>query len=70
MIDVTSLYERYAPDVRRFALFLCGDPVMADEITSDTFVRADIPSVTRMLALVVEVLFDIRDTVVKLSERN
>ena len=40
MIDVTSLYERYAPDVRRFALFLCGDPVMADEITSDTFVRA------------------------------
>jgi RNA polymerase sigma-70 factor, ECF subfamily len=40
MIDVTSLYERYAPDVRRFALYLCGDPVMADEITSDTFVRA------------------------------
>jgi RNA polymerase sigma-70 factor, ECF subfamily len=40
MTDVTSLYERYAPDVRRFALYLCGDPVMADEITSDTFVRA------------------------------
>ncbi|MFZ0212841.1 MAG: RNA polymerase sigma factor [Candidatus Acidiferrales bacterium] len=40
MIDVTSLYERYAPDVRRFALYLSGDPVMADEITSDTFVRA------------------------------
>lgn len=40
MIDVTSLYERYAPDVRRFALYLCGDPVTADEITSDTFVRA------------------------------
>ncbi|MGC1291343.1 MAG: RNA polymerase sigma factor [Candidatus Acidiferrales bacterium] len=40
MIDVTSLYERYAPDVRRFALYLCGDPVMADENTSDTFVRA------------------------------
>jgi RNA polymerase sigma-70 factor, ECF subfamily len=40
MIDVTSLYERYAPDVRRFALYLSGDPVMADEIVSDTFVRA------------------------------
>jgi DNA-directed RNA polymerase specialized sigma24 family protein len=29
----------YAPAVRRFALFLCGDPAMADDITSDTFVR-------------------------------
>ena len=38
MTDIESLYERYAPDVRRFALFLSGDPVMADEITSDTFV--------------------------------
>ena len=39
MIDITNLYERYAPDVRRFAFFLCGDAVMADEITSDTFTR-------------------------------
>jgi len=40
MTDIESLYKRYAPDVRRFALFLCGDPVMADEIASDTFVSA------------------------------
>jgi RNA polymerase sigma-70 factor (ECF subfamily) len=40
MTDIESLYERYAPDVRRFVLFLSGDPVMADEITSDTFVSA------------------------------
>ena len=40
MTDIESLYERYAGDVRRFALYLCGDVVMADEITSDTFVRA------------------------------
>ena len=40
MTDIESLYERYAPDVRRFVLFLSGDPVMADEITSDTFVCA------------------------------
>src|SRR5262252_7467735 len=40
MTDVEKLYERYAGDVRRFALYLCGDVVMADEITSDTFVRA------------------------------
>ena len=39
MTDIEDLYERYAGDVRRFALYLCGDVVMADEITSDTFVR-------------------------------
>src|SRR5262249_20538575 len=40
MTDTEDLYKRYAGDVRRFALYLCGDVVMADEITSDTFVRA------------------------------
>jgi RNA polymerase sigma-70 factor (ECF subfamily) len=38
--DIEILYQRYAPDVRRFALYLSGDPVMADEITVDTFVSA------------------------------
>ena len=40
MRDIENLYKRYAGDVRRFALYLCGDMVMADEITSETFVRA------------------------------
>jgi RNA polymerase sigma-70 factor (ECF subfamily) len=40
MRDIENLYQRYSGDVRRFALYLCGDPVMADEITSDTFARA------------------------------
>jgi RNA polymerase sigma-70 factor, ECF subfamily len=40
MTDIENLYARYAGDVRRFALYLCGDMAMADEITSDTFVRA------------------------------
>ncbi|MFI5127722.1 MAG: RNA polymerase sigma factor, partial [Candidatus Acidiferrales bacterium] len=39
MVNIESLYERYAGDVRRFALYLCGDAVMADEITADTFTR-------------------------------
>lgn len=39
-MDFQSLYEKYAPAVRRFALFLCGDAMMADDITSETFVRA------------------------------
>jgi RNA polymerase sigma-70 factor (ECF subfamily) len=40
MTDFQALYERFAPDVRRFALFLTGDPSLADDITSETFVRA------------------------------
>ena len=40
MTDIENLYECYAGDVRRFALYLCGDVTMADEITSDTFMRA------------------------------
>ena len=40
MTDIENLYERYAGDVRRFALYLSGNVGMADEITSDTFVRA------------------------------
>ena len=40
MTDFDALYESYAPHVRRFALFLCGNEALADDITSDTFVRA------------------------------
>ncbi|HEV2489957.1 MAG TPA: RNA polymerase sigma factor [Candidatus Acidoferrales bacterium] len=40
MVDFQSLYERHAAEVRRFALYLCGNPAMADDITSETFVRA------------------------------
>ena len=39
-MDFHALFERYAPHVRRFALFLCGDHALADDITSETFIRA------------------------------
>jgi RNA polymerase sigma-70 factor, ECF subfamily len=39
MTQFHGLYERYAPAVRRFALFLSGDVAVADDITSETFVR-------------------------------
>jgi RNA polymerase sigma-70 factor (ECF subfamily) len=35
-----ELYDRYYPDVYRFALFLTGDATRADDLTADTFVRA------------------------------
>lgn len=40
MDEFHNLYQRYAPQVHRFVLFLCGDPALADDITSETFVRA------------------------------
>ena len=35
-----ELYERHAPDVYRYAYWLSGDPQDADDLTSETFVRA------------------------------
>jgi RNA polymerase sigma-70 factor (ECF subfamily) len=34
-----DLYESYARDVFRFALYLSGDPALADDVTSETFIR-------------------------------
>ena len=33
------MYESYARDVYRFALYLSSDPALADDITSETFIR-------------------------------
>jgi RNA polymerase sigma-70 factor (ECF subfamily) len=33
------MYESYSRDVYRFALYLSGDPALADDITSETFIR-------------------------------
>jgi RNA polymerase sigma-70 factor (ECF subfamily) len=40
MTDFSTLYKKYAPDVFRFALYLSGDRSQAEDITSETFVRA------------------------------
>ena len=39
MTDFESLYERYARDVYRFALYLSGSSAQAEDIASETFVR-------------------------------
>src|SRR5215471_20529110 len=39
MTGFHELYESYSRDVYRFALYLSGDPALADDITSETFVR-------------------------------
>lgn len=38
-MDFSTLYRAYAKDVHRFALFLSGDPALADDIVSETFIR-------------------------------
>ena len=40
MLNFQDLYESYATDVYRFALWLAGDTLEAEDITSETFVRA------------------------------
>ena len=40
MLNFQELYDSYASDVYRFALWLAGDRSEAEDITSETFVRA------------------------------
>lgn len=40
MIDFEELYESYAPQVYRFAFWLAGDSAKAEDITSETLIRA------------------------------
>ena len=40
MTDFSSLYRKYAQDVFRFAYFLSGNQADAEDIVSETFVRA------------------------------
>ena len=40
MTDLGALYEKHAAAVFRFALYLSGDGALAEDIASETFVRA------------------------------
>ncbi len=39
-MDFHQVYQRHAPAVQRFAFWLCGDAHLAQDLTSETFVRA------------------------------
>jgi len=39
-MDVQDLYDSYSKDVYRFALWLSGDRARAEDLTSETFIRA------------------------------
>ena len=38
--DFSALYQKYAPDVFRFAMYLSGNRAEAEDLTSEAFVRA------------------------------
>ena len=59
IIDFSSVSERYAPDVHRFALYLCGDAAWAEDIAAETFVRAWVTPVEIRAATVKAYLFAI-----------
>jgi len=40
MINFQDLYETYAAEVYSFSLWLAGDSLEAEDITSETFIRA------------------------------
>jgi len=40
MTDFEALYAHYSRDLYRFALYLCGNHAEAEDITSESFVRA------------------------------
>ena len=40
MPDFTEVYREYFAGVYRYALRLCGDPTLAEEITQETFFRS------------------------------
>jgi RNA polymerase sigma-70 factor (ECF subfamily) len=39
-MNFPEVYERYARDVYRFSLYLCGNHVVAEDLTAETFVHA------------------------------
>ena len=59
MTGFSALYKKYAPDVYHFALYLSGERGEAEDITSETFVRAWVSSEPIRMATVKGYLFTI-----------
>jgi len=59
MTGVAELYERYAASVFRFALYLSGDRALAEDLTSETFVRVWTSAAPIRMATVKGYLFTI-----------
>lgn len=74
-MDFATLYQRYWPEVLRFALYLCGEHAEAEDLTADAFVRAwmsgrpiRLPTVKAYLFMIVRNLY--RDRLRRLARRR
>jgi RNA polymerase sigma-70 factor (ECF subfamily) len=68
--DFHALYQRHARDVLRFALYLCGDAVQAEDIAAETFVRAWTSGDSIRTATVKAYLFSIARNLVRERSRR
>jgi RNA polymerase sigma-70 factor (ECF subfamily) len=69
-VDFGTLYTRYSDEVLRFALYLTGDRAAAEDIASETFVRAWIVSGDIRVGTVKAYLFTIARNLSKTWRRN
>ena len=70
MAEFQELYQQYYRDVFRFALFLTGDPARAEDLASDTFVRAWIARDRIRTSTVRAYLFTIAKNVYRDAQRR
>jgi RNA polymerase sigma-70 factor, ECF subfamily len=70
MHDLRQLYQAYSRDVHRFALYLSGDRALAEDITSETFLRAWCSAAPIRAATVKSYLFTIARNVYLESRRR
>ena len=70
MISFHQLYESYAADVYRFAYWLSGDGADAEDITSETFIRAWVKHSSIRTGTLKAYLFTIARNLYLESKRN
>ncbi len=70
MINFHQLYESYAADVFRFAYWLAGDSTEAEDITSETFIRAWVKHSTIRTETLKAYLFTIARNLYLEGQRN
>jgi len=70
VVNFHELYESYAADIYRFAFWLSGDSSEAEDITSETFIRAWVKNNTFRTETLKAYLFTIARNIYLESKRN
>jgi RNA polymerase sigma-70 factor (ECF subfamily) len=70
MLNFHDLYETYAADIYRFAFWLTGDSSEAEDITSETFIRAWVKNNTIRTETLKAYLFTIARNIYLEDQRN